>query len=68
MGKFSKLVMTGDTRQVDTKTSGFERVYNLFDNESSANQGIRTFKFSKEDIVREPMIGFILDQFEILAE
>lgn len=68
MGKFSKLALTGDTRQVDTKNSGFERVFKCFDNDSSRANGIFTFKFGKEDIVREPMIGYILDQFETLLD
>lgn len=68
MGKFSKLVMTGDTRQVDTKTSGFEKIYKLFDDQESKDKGIYTFAFGKEDIVREPMIGYILDKFEILGK
>lgn len=67
MGKFSKCILTGDTRQSDVRDSGFEKVFNLFDNDKAKNNGIYTFKFTKEDIVREPMIGFIIDQFEILG-
>ena len=71
IGLFSKLIMTGDTRQSDLPNSrqgDFERVYNLFDNEESKQNGIFTFSFGKEDIVRAPFIGFVLDKFEILGK
>lgn len=68
MGKFSKLILTGDTRQCDIKGSGFDKVFNLFDNVESLAHGIHCFKFTKEDIVREPMIGYILDKFEVFGK
>jgi phosphate starvation-inducible protein PhoH len=68
LGKFSKMIFTGDLRQSDIKDSGFERVFNLFDNEESRNQGIHTFRFGREDIVREEVIAYILDKFEVLGK
>lgn len=68
LGKFSKMIFMGDIRQSDIKNSGFDTVHNLFDNEESKEQGIVTFKFGKEDIVREKVISFILDKFEELED
>jgi phosphate starvation-inducible PhoH-like protein len=68
LGKFSKMIFAGDLRQSDIKDSGFERVFNLFDNQESRDQGIFTFKFGREDIVREEVIAFILDKFEVLGK
>lgn len=59
-GRFSKMVFCGDIRQSDVKNSGFSTVYNLFDNEESKKQGIHTFKFGREDIMREESIIYIL--------
>lgn len=66
IGKFSKFIFCGDTRQSDIGNSGFRETYDLFDNDESKENGIFTFKFGKEDIVREPVISYILDKFEEL--
>lgn len=68
IGKFSTMIFAGDKRQIDCKNSGFEKVFALFDNEESKEKGIITFKFGREDIVREEIISYILDKFEILGK
>jgi phosphate starvation-inducible PhoH-like protein len=67
MGKFSKVIIAGDTRQSDIKHSGFLQVYNLFDNPESLDNGIVTFKFGIEDIMRDPSLQFIIKKFEALS-
>ncbi len=67
MGKFSKVVIAGDTRQSDIRHSGFSQVYNLFDNEESRENGIVTFKFGPEDIMRDESLKFIIKKFETLG-
>lgn len=66
LGKFSKLIMTGDMKQSDIKGNGFEKIYNLFDNEESKAKGIKTFRFGKEDIMRNDVISYIIEKFEDL--
>ena len=66
MGKFSKLILIGDIRQSDIKNSGFERVYNLFDDAESSEKGIIAFKFGSEDIMRNNILSYIIEKFELL--
>lgn len=67
MGKFSKLFVVGDIRQSNVKNSGFEKVYNLFDNPESKENGIYTFEFNSNDCMRSPILKFIVEKFESLV-
>ena len=64
LGKFSKMFIIGDIKQVNIKDSGFDTVYNMFNNEKSKEQGIHTFEFTREDCKRNKITQFILEQFE----
>jgi phosphate starvation-inducible PhoH-like protein len=64
MAKFSTLFILGDAQQSDIKKSGFERVFELFNDDSSKRLGIHTFEFDKSDIVRSEILSFIIDKFE----
>jgi len=64
MGKFSKLILIGDIRQSDIKNSGFEKIYNLFDDKESGDKGIYTFKFGTDDIMRNDILAYIIEKFE----
>jgi len=66
MGKFSKLILIGDIRQSDIKNSGFDKVYNLFEDKKSLEKGIITFKFGSEDIMRNDILSYIIEKFEEL--
>jgi phosphate starvation-inducible protein PhoH len=66
MGKFSKLILIGDIRQADIKNSGFEKVYDLFNDKKSSDKGIHTFKFGTEDIMRNDILAYIIEKFEEL--
>lgn len=66
MGKFSKLVLIGDIRQSDIKNSGFETIYDLFDDQKSKDKGIHTFKFGTADIMRNDILAYIIEKFEEL--
>lgn len=65
MGKYSKLIICGDPGQSDLKEkSGFQPVFDLFSGEESKDYGIHCFSFTREDIVRNKFLGYILDKFE----
>ena len=64
MAKFSTLFICGDAQQSDIKQSGFNKVFNMFDNEESKKRGIHTFEFGKEDIVRSEILSYTIEQFE----
>ncbi len=58
------LIITGDIMQPDIKDSAFQRVADLFDDEASKAKGIHSFKFGKEDIFRNEILGYIIEKFE----
>jgi phosphate starvation-inducible PhoH-like protein len=66
LGKFSKLICIGDLRQPDIRDSGFEKVYDLFDTEESKSHGVYTYKFGRDDIMRNSVLSFIIEKFESL--
>lgn len=68
MAKFSTLFICGDAQQSDIKQSGFNKVFNLFDNEESRKNGIYTFEFDKKDIVRSEILSYIIESFENLKK
>lgn len=60
IGEFSKLFLIGDPSQSDIGLrSGFQDIYDLFDDDESRVNGIYTFKFTEEDIVRSKLVQFI---------
>lgn len=65
VGEFSKLYICGDPEQSDINgKSGFTQIMNLFDDEDSKNNGIHTFKFDEEDVVRSGLVKFILKKLK----
>jgi phosphate starvation-inducible PhoH-like protein len=59
LGDNAKLIISGDTDQVDVNDSGLlqvaERLRGL--------NGVAVFEFTKADIVRHPLVGAMLDRF-----
>lgn len=66
LGKFSKLFICGDFMQSDIKNSGFQIIYNLFNDEESREKGIQTFQFGTEDIFRNEILSYVIDKFGTL--
>ena len=65
LGKFSKMVICGDKMQSDLNgKSGFYKIFDVFNNEESRQNGIYCLKFGKEDIVRNDILKFVLDKIE----
>lgn len=64
LGKFSKLIITGDVSQSDIKQSALQKVAELFDTEESRGHGIHVFKFGKEDIFRNEVLSHVIEKFE----
>lgn len=68
IGEFSKVFIIGDPDQSDIgNKSGFNKVMNLFDDEDSRNNGIFTFKFTEEDIVRSGVVKYIIKKIKNLS-
>lgn len=68
VGEFSKLYVCGDPDQSDINgKSGFLSVMNVFDDDESRENGIYTFKFDEEDIVRSGLVKYILKKLKNLS-
>ena len=65
IGENSKLFICGDFMQSDINgKSGFNAMYNLFNDEDSKLKGIHCFRFTKEDIMRDELLKFIIGKLE----
>ncbi len=65
VGKFSKLVITGDPSQADINgNSGFQKFCDMFNDEESRKHGVHYFSFTKDDIVRSEIVKFIVGRVE----
>jgi phosphate starvation-inducible PhoH-like protein len=65
IGDNSKYFICGDPMQSDINgKTGFISIMDLFDDEDSKAQGVYTFKFTTEDIVRSEILKFIVNKLE----
>lgn len=65
VGRFSKLIVTGDPAQADINGhSGFVKFCDLFNDEESRANGVHYFSFTKDDIVRSQLVKFIVGRIE----
>ena len=60
----STLFVCGDTMQSDIKSAGFARFCKIFDDEESKSYGIYHLEFTKEDIMRDRIISYLVDKIE----
>jgi phosphate starvation-inducible PhoH-like protein len=64
VGRDTKLFVCGDPMQSDIRNSGFDNFFNLFDDKESQKEGIQCLKFNKDDIMRDPIVAYIVDKIE----
>ena len=65
LGENSKLFICGDSMQSDINgRSGFFDMCNLFDDAESKKQGIETFHFEEQDILRSKLVRFIISKLK----
>ena len=65
IGENSKYFICGDPMQSDINgKTGFAPIMEIFDNEESKEQGIYTFRFTDQDIVRSEILKFIVNKLE----
>lgn len=60
----STLFVCGDTMQSDIRSAGFAKFCQVFDDEESRSYGIYHLSFTKEDIMRDKIIGYLVDKIE----
>ena len=64
-GEFSKVFILGDPDQSDINgKSGFMKIMSAFDDDESKENGIYTFKFTEEDIVRSSLVKYIVKKLK----
>jgi phosphate starvation-inducible protein PhoH len=67
-GEFCKVFMCGDPQQSDIGTrSGFGDIFNLFNDDDSKENGIYTFEFTDDDILRSALTKFIVKKIKRLG-
>jgi len=65
LGKYGKLIFLADESQADIRGAvEFIRYFDLFNSEESQQYGIHALSFTRKDIVRSPILGYILDRIE----
>ena len=66
-GENSKYLVVGDTYQADIgEKSGFMNIFKAFDDPVCDENGITTFKFNEEDIVRSEILRFIVERLNTI--
>jgi phosphate starvation-inducible PhoH-like protein len=66
MGEFSKMIICGDPDQSDLPhgKSGFNAVYNAFDNEDARNHGVHCVELTEDHIVRSELCRYVTHVFK----
>jgi phosphate starvation-inducible PhoH-like protein len=65
VGEFSKIFVLGDIDQTDIGSkSGFKKMFDVFNDEESKLNGIYTFSFDEDDIVRSKLVKFIIKKIK----
>jgi phosphate starvation-inducible PhoH-like protein len=66
-GEDSKYLVVGDTHQADIGVkSGFKNILEAFNDPICEDEGISTFKFDEEDIVRSKILRFIVGRLNTI--
>jgi len=64
LGHFSRMFILADPMQTDLnqgRGGGFEKLFNLFENDVEAqSHGVFTFKFSEEDVKRSELVAYLI--------
>lgn len=69
VGEFSKVFVLGDVDQTDIGAkSGFKKMFDAFNDDESKSNGIYTFEFTEDDIVRSKLVKFIIKKIKNLPK
>jgi phosphate starvation-inducible PhoH-like protein len=66
LGKYSRMLLIGDIEQSNVKNNGFQKVFDIFNNQECENNGIYCLSFGAEDIMRNKMLGFVINRFKLI--
>ena len=60
----STLFICGDSMQSDINSTGFTKFCKVFDDEESRSYGIHHLQFTKDDVMRDKIISYLVDKIE----
>ena len=64
IGENSKIIICGDIMQSDIKNPGFAKIFNIFDDQESIENGVVCKSFTTDDIKRSEIVRFIVSKLE----
>jgi len=67
LGVGSKCFILGDPMQTDLRTGNggaFEKMYDLFSDQESGQNGISTFEFNEDDVMRSQLVKFLVKKLK----
>jgi len=64
IGEGSKIIICGDQMQSDIGNSGFSKVFDIFNDEESKDNGVVCKEFTSDDIKRSKIVKFIVSKLE----
>ena len=71
LGEGSKCFVLADPMQTDIKQGdkqhGFEKMFNLFTDQESITQGINTFVFDEEDVMRSELVKYLTKKLKLIC-
>ena len=71
LGEGSKCFILADPMQTDIKQGdkqhGFEKMFNLFTDQESVAQGINTFTFDEEDVMRSELVKYLTKKLKLIC-
>lgn len=68
LGKRSKMLLIGDQDQINVKHSGFMKTYDVFNSPECEQNGIYCLSFGIEDIMRNKILGYVIDRFKFIKQ
>lgn len=64
IGEHAKFIFLADPAQADIRDSGFMDMFDLFNDETSRNNGIHCFSFTNKDVVRSGILRYICSRLD----
>ena len=64
IGENSKIIICGDMMQSDIRGEGFSKIFDVFNDDESKENGIHCVKFTNKDIKRSQILKFIVAKLE----
>jgi phosphate starvation-inducible PhoH-like protein len=60
----TKIFICGDEFQSDIRNTGFSKICKTFEAEEASSHGVYSLRFEKEDIMRDPVVAYVLEKIE----